>query len=479
MNEEQLRAKIDELEAKQQRCRDGMEQIISRAETDSRSLTAGEDEKLDVLQTGAERAQSEANGLRAALRSMEATSRGDYSMVEFGDDRGVPSTPTPSSRRSASGPFVEQKREAFSVLQRSDTISDQLADRVADLVERDESPQTALYAAAAADPDYARSFAKLFRDPQNGHRNFSTAELAAHQRAEYALRSLNLSTGAAMIPTHLDANVLLSSAGTSNPFREAARVETGITPVWNGVSSAGVSSDWTAEEVEVGDNSPAFASPTVTAYKATSFVPISYEAHGDMVLGDGASQLLTLFADEQRIREAVAFVSGNGTTRPRGLITALAANTNSQVSNIASNVFSAEDVYALIEALPPRFRERARWLANLSIMNDIEQFETTNGARLFPGIDSASPTLIRRPIHEVSDMAGINVAAATIPLVIGDMSNYLIYDRFPSQLEFIPNLFGTTNGRPTGQRGYLHWTRTGGNCLVDNGFRALLSATNG
>lgn len=91
---------------------------------------------------------------------------------------------------------------------------------------------------------------------------------------------------------------------------------------------------------------------------------------------------------------------------------------------------------------------------------------------------SDEPTLVRRRVHEVSEMDGIDVAAETFPLVIGDFQHYLIYDRVPSQLELIPHLFGTANGRPTGQRGFLYWYRVGANVLVGNAFRALSSVTN-
>lgn len=488
MNEEQVRARIAELENGIRTQTADMNAIVERCQNENRDATDGESERTGNLFTSIERKRAELRGLEAGLRAMTGGKGGESGDGAAGAAAATARASGADTGRSA-GPFNHQAREAFGVLRSARHLGDELRDAVAGMVERDvESPLTAMYVSAAADPAYARAFGKLCRDPINGHRNWTTEEASAYQRAEYTLRALNLSTGAAMLPTHLDANVLLSGNGTVSPFREIARVETGITQTFNAVASEGVTTEWTAEGAEVGDGSPSFASPTATAFKATSFVPISFEALGDMALDGvggagvthaGSSELTRLFNDERRNHEASAFVSGNGTTQPRGLITALDANTNSEVANTTSNVFGSVDVYNLIENLPARYRPSASWAANLSILNQIDQFETGNGAKLFPQAGAENPVILRRRAYEVSEMDGAISAGGTDNiLVVGDFQHYLIYDRVPSQLELIPHLFGTTNGRPTGQRGFLYWWRVGANSLVDNAFRVLQAETN-
>jgi predicted phage gp36 major capsid-like protein len=66
----------------------------------------------------------------------------------------------------------------------------------------------------------------------------------------------------------------------------------------------------------------------------------------------------------------------------------------------------------------------------------------------------------------------INAGQENYVLLYGDFSNFVIVDRFPSQVELIPNLFGA-NRRPTGQRGAFLWARTGSDSVVDNSFRVL------
>jgi predicted phage gp36 major capsid-like protein len=72
-------------------------------------------------------------------------------------------------------------------------------------------------------------------------------------------------------------------------------------------------------------------------------------------------------------------------------------------------------------------------------------------------------------------------AAATFA-VVGDWSNFIIFDRIgTARLEIVPHLFGS-NRRPTGQRGALfHW-RVGSDVFTASnsgeiGFRALVNKT--
>ena len=68
--------------------------------------------------------------------------------------------------------------------------------------------------------------------------------------------------------------------------------------------------------------------------------------------------------------------------------------------------------------------------------------------------------------------------AATI-LVVGDWSNYIIFDRIGStRVELVPHVFGT-NGRPTGQRGVYAYFRTGADVTstgANPGFKLLINS---
>jgi predicted phage gp36 major capsid-like protein len=58
-------------------------------------------------------------------------------------------------------------------------------------------------------------------------------------------------------------------------------------------------------------------------------------------------------------------------------------------------------------------------------------------------------------------------------LVVGDFSNFLVAQRAGMAIELIPHLFGATNSRPTGQRGWFAYARHGFDSVNDLGFRLL------
>jgi HK97 family phage major capsid protein len=91
-------------------------------------------------------------------------------------------------------------------------------------------------------PEYLAAFQSYINDPT-----------AVGQRAALSLTSAN---GGYLVPFTLDPTIILTNAGSANPYRQVATVKTTTTNDWNGVTSAGVSAEWTAEGVEAADASP-------------------------------------------------------------------------------------------------------------------------------------------------------------------------------------------------------------------------------
>lgn len=87
--------------------------------------------------------------------------------------------------------------------------------------------------------------------------------------------------------------------------------------------------------------------------------------------------------------------------------------------------------------------------------------------------------LLGRPVHEVSfmDVSNPAVTATSYVAVHGSFDQYVIADRIGLTVEFIPHLFSPTNQRPTGQRGWFAYKRTGANVTVADAFRILRVTT--
>ncbi|KUH82201.1 hypothetical protein AU186_10265 [Mycobacterium sp. GA-1999] len=75
----------------------------------------------------------------------------------------------------------------------------------------------------------------------------------------------------------------MTSNGSVNPLRQISRVVQIATESWNGVTSAGVTAERTADAAEVADASPTLAQPSIPVHKGDGFVPFSFEIQGDAV----------------------------------------------------------------------------------------------------------------------------------------------------------------------------------------------------
>ncbi len=177
--------------------------------------------------------------------------------------------------------------------------------------------------------------------------------------------------------------------------------------------------------------------------------------------------------------EGTAFWTGSGSGEPQGIITALDANTNTEVSVTTSGTYGLPDVYALHKALPARFRRNASWAANIDVLDETRRFgEGTTGSNAAYWADlgaATPPLLLGHSVYEASDMAEHTTAGENI-LVIGDFAaGYRIVDRVGTTVELVAHLFGTGSNRPTGQRGLFAYKRTGGASVNDLAFRMLQS----
>ena len=456
---------IEELTDKRRNIRDQLRSMLD-AVGDDRALTLGESEKVDRLEAGADKIERQIADLRDEYRKagMEHA-RSNPGALEAGDDRGAARSPAPSRGTTPA------QATALRSIQSEPFASDDAKQLGTLVVEQEPTGLAARWAAAAADPHYARAFAKLVVDPDRGHLEWTEAERASFTNAQVEQRAMAIgtgSTGGFMVPFALDPAINLTNDGAINPIRQVARRVTTIGNQWAGVTSAGVVSEWKAEGAQVADASPTLAQPDIDVHLADSFVPFSFEAQLDAA--NLVNELSRIMQDSKDVHEASAFVNGDGIGKPHGLVARLGAAQT--VETATASTFAADDVYTLAEAVPARFRPRARYLASLPVLNVLDQFETTGGMKLFSRVADADPQLLRRPLHEVSDMSGGVTTAGQHIMVAGDLSQYVIVDRIGATMELVPHLFGE-DGRPTGQRGALLWWRVGADVLVPNAFRRL------
>lgn len=300
-------------------------------------------------------------------------------------------------------------------------------------------------------------------------------QLAMLRYEEYRAQSEGTTTaGGFAIPVFIDPSVILTDQETDNPFLSIARQVDVNTNAWKGVSAAGVSWSFDAEGAAVSDDSIAIAQPSVTVFMARGFIPYSVEVGEDWPgFQAEMARLLAEGYDELLIDK---FTRGSGSGEPRGIITALDANTNSEVTTTTDGAFGFEDIYKVWKSLPQKYRKRASWMMSVDINNRIRQFGTANNyqAATVALPAGAAEILFSKPVYEnpyFPDFTG--TTGAENRAVVGDFSNYVVARRTGMNVELVPHLFDVTNNRPTGQRGWFAYARIGGNSVNDAAFRLL------
>lgn len=335
--------------------------------------------------------------------------------------------------------------------------------RVAKLLARvpDKDGEIAQRILATGNPEYSRVFGLALR---------SGGPHMLNPRDQQILGALGTSTNAGAdggfaVPFELDPSVTLTSDGSINPLRDMADVRQITSKELDLVNTAGVTVSRGAENAVNTDNSPTLTQPTIKPQRVQGFIPFSVEIEGDWA--GLQAEMMGLLADAKDQEEATGangFVLGDGTApHAGGLITTF--GTAQQILTAGSAAFTVADVYAVKNAVGPRFRSRGQFLTDSAIYDLVRQFGTGTMANVWVDLGSGRPPqLIGYPARELSTMDTATTSGKKI-LVFGDFkTGFLIVDRVGMNMELVPQLFqqataGTGVGMPTGQRGYYCWWR--------------------
>jgi len=325
-------------------------------------------------------------------------------------------------------------------------------------------PGAAVHALVHGSPAYRSAFGTWMKS--QGVNPLLTGEEADAVRASMSLTG---NAGGYSLPTLLDPTLIKTGTATRNPIRSVARVVQGTQNVWNGVSVGGVTTYWVAENTALTDGTPTFSNPSVTAAKLTAYLTGSYEIFEDSNL---QAQLPGLIAEAFDYAEGTAFISGSGSGAPKGIVTAISGTAGSTVTATTRGSFtsaSVADVFAVVNATTPRYEDNSTWVANKAWFNTVRQIANPSAAgQLLP---AGANELLGSQIINSSDMSAATTSG-TVMAILGDFSQFVIYDRLGTTVEFIANVVDGS-GLPLGSRGLVAHKRVGSNVTDVNAFRFL------
>ncbi len=132
--------------------------------------------------------------------------------------------------------------------------------------------------------------------------------------------------------------------------------------------------------------------------------------------------------------EATSFISGDGSGKPKGILT-YTAGTNfgeiEQINSGTSAVVTADSLVKLYYALKDEYAKNATFLMNRSVVQAVRLLKeaTTNQYLWQPGLALGTPdTLMGVPVKAAADMPA--AAASSLSVAVGDFKRaYLIVDR--------------------------------------------------
>jgi HK97 family phage major capsid protein len=314
-------------------------------------------------------------------------------------------------------------------------------------------------------PAYKSAFGKAIA----GQHGFTPDEARALDEARAA--SLTSGNGGYGVPVLIDPTIVLTAQESLSAVRQISTVIPVTTNVWKGVTSAGVTWSWDAEAAAVSDDAPTLVQPSITTYAARGFIPYSIEISQDYPsFAEEFGRLLSEGYDELR---AAAYVTGS---TPIGILTALDANTNVEVTPTTDGSFAAVDIDKVWTALPDRAKRNATWLMSSDVSSYIGIWGDAFGGQT---VDLAGvPTTLRgRPIAIDSAMPSFTgTTGASNILIVGDFKRFYVIERMGMSVEPIQMLFDVTTNMPTGQRGIFAMARAGSDSIDDDRFRLLQNA---
>lgn len=248
------------------------------------------------------------------------------------------------------------------------------------------------------------------------------------QKAAAALVVATDSQGGYLAPEAFGAEILKKIVEFS-PVRSYAKVTSIAAPeIKLPRKLTGTAATWVGETNERTQSDMTFEQATFTPYELATYVDVSTQLLEDNAYnleGELAADIGEAFGKT----EATAFIAGNGTGKPKGLLTATGIAEVKTGNAATLGTDPAATIIGMFHSVPSVVAQNAVWLMNRKTLGALRTLKDGTGRfiMLDPITAGAPVTLLGRPIVEMVDMP--DVAANAYPIMFGDLSGYRIIDR--------------------------------------------------
>ena len=230
------------------------------------------------------------------------------------------------------------------------------------------------------------------------------------------------------------------------------------------VASHGTAS-WVEEEGLIPESDDAFGQITLGAHNLATMIKVSDELLQDSVF-DIESYIAGEFARRMGAAEEAAFLTGDGTAKPIGMLNA--TNGAGVAVTTAGNAFTTDEILDLVYSVRSVYRPKSLFLMHDSTIKALRKLKDGNSQYIWqPGMKEGEPDKLFG--YKVVTSAYMpEVAAGNKPILFGDFKSYWISDREGRTFQRLNELYAAT-----GQVGFRATQRVDGRLVLGEALKCL------
>lgn len=274
------------------------------------------------------------------------------------------------------------------------------------------------------------------------------------------------SEGGYLVPDEFEQK-LVESLEEENIFRKLANVIQTSSgdrkiPV---VATKGTAS-WVDEEGTIPESDDSFSQVSIGAYKLATLIKVSEELLNDSVF-NLESYIATEFGRRIGNKEEEAFIVGDGTGKPTGILTSSGGGQLGKTTTSTTSI-TFDDIIDLYYSLSSPYRKNASFIMNDSTVKAIRKLKDGSGNYIWqPSMTAGVPdTILNCPVYTSTYVPAISAGNKTV--VFGDYSYYWIADRQGRSFKRLNELYAVT-----GQVGFVASQRVDGKLILPEAVKYL------
>lgn len=231
------------------------------------------------------------------------------------------------------------------------------------------------------------------------------------------------------------------------------------------VASEGTAS-WLDEEAAYTESNSSFGQVTLGAHKLGTLIKVSDELLNDSAF-DLTNYISTEFARRLGDSEEEAFLTGNGTGRPTGILND-SNGAKDGVTAADADAITFDELIDLFYSLKEPYRKNAVFLMNDSTVKAVRKLKDPNGQYIWqPSVQLGTPDMIlNRPVFTSQYMP--TLSAGNKIALFGDFSYYWIADRQGRTFKRLNELYAVN-----GQVGFLGSQRVDAKTILPEALTTL------